>query len=47
MLDAAYFRKRAARCRRLAKECAEREARHLNDIADEFEAKACELEAEA
>jgi hypothetical protein len=38
--DAAYYRSQAERCRRLAKACAEREARILNDMAAEYEAKA-------
>ncbi len=45
MSDAAYFRTQALKCRRLARSSDEREARILDDMADEYEAKARELDA--
>ena len=44
MSDASYLRKQARRCRRLARASAEREAKILDDMADEYEAKARELD---
>jgi hypothetical protein len=41
--DTAYFQIQAQRCRRLARSCQQREAKILNDMADEYEAKARSL----
>jgi hypothetical protein len=38
------YRDEARRCRRLAKHAAPREQKILNDLADEYEAKAAALE---
>jgi hypothetical protein len=43
MSDAAYFRKQATKCRQLARASQDREARILDDMAAEYEAKAIEL----
>lgn len=44
MSDAAYLRMLAIHCRQLARDALEREAKILNDMADEYDAKAIELE---
>lgn len=43
--DAAFYLKQAEQCRRLARTAQAREARILQDMADEYEAKARELGA--
>ena len=44
MSDAAYFRTQANKCRRLARDALEREAKILKDMADEYDVKAMKLE---
>ena len=44
MSDAAYFRTQASKCRRLARDALEREAKILNEMAEEYDAKAIELD---
>jgi len=44
MSDARWFRKQATKCRQLARASREREAKILNAMADEYEAKARELD---
>ena len=45
MFDAADFRKKAERCRRLAQSSDQREATILNAMAAEYEGKARELDS--
>ena len=42
-LDAAYFRQQAVKCRHLARHSPEREARILQEMANEYEADAREM----
>ncbi|HUZ71886.1 MAG TPA: hypothetical protein VMU87_02770 [Stellaceae bacterium] len=45
MSDNVYFRSQSARCRRLARQCADAEvATRLETLAEEFERKARELD---
>jgi len=43
--ESAYFRVQSARCRRLARQCSDREvATTLERLAEEYDRKACEIE---
>ena len=47
IVDSYYFTTQAKKCRRLAKGLDERTAKILNDMADEYQAKAVQLDENA